>query len=206
MKHDDLVGGRSGIHLPDITIPSAISKVDWPLLDLSSIDVGKAVRGAAAAAHIGRRRHRPRWPLAIGGLIVAALASWALLKNDGLRTRLADAVGTIRDRISTMKRSRFDQNEIDAPIAFDRAPTAPIEASAFTVSGTIEPTSYPAGLGSYSGDTNPFLEETASRGEATPLELDDEGLSNLEIGETTGLGPTDASLGNARGEHGSTDR
>jgi hypothetical protein len=31
-------------------------------------------------------------------------------------------------------------------------------------------------------------------------------LSNLEIGETTGLGPTDASLGNARGEHGSTDR
>src|ERR1019366_2682537 len=43
-------------------------------------------------------------------------------------------------------------------------------------------------------------------GEATPLELDDEGLSNLEIGETTGLGPTDASLGNARGEHGSTDR
>ena len=79
MKHDDLVGGRSGIHLPDITIPSAISKVDWPLLDLSSIDVGKAVRGAAAAAHIGRRRHRPRWPLAIGGLIVAALASWALL-------------------------------------------------------------------------------------------------------------------------------
>ena len=168
MKHDDLVGGRSGIHLPDITIPSAISKVDWPLLDLSSIDVGKAVRGAAAAAHIGRRRHRPRWPLAIGGLIVAALASWALLKNDGLRTRLADAVGTIRDRISTMKRSRFDQNEIDAPIAFDRAPTAPIEASAFTVSGTIEPTSYPAGLGSNSGDTNPIVEETASRARVRP--------------------------------------
>src|SRR5664279_3093987 len=99
MKHDDLVGGRSGIHLPDVDIPRAISKVDWPQVDLSSIDVGKAVRGAAAAAHIGRRRHRPRWPLAIGGLIVAALASWVILKNDALRTRLADAVGTIRDRI-----------------------------------------------------------------------------------------------------------
>lgn len=162
MKHGDLVGGRSGIHLPDITIPSAISKVDWPQVDLSSIDVGKAVRGAAAAAHIGRRRHRARRPLAIGGLIVAALASWVILKNDALRTRLADAVGTIRDRISTMKRSRFDQKEIDAPIAFDRAPTAPIEASAFTVSSTIAATGYPAGLGSNYGDTNPTFEDTAA--------------------------------------------
>ena len=123
----------------------------------------KAVRGAAAAAHIGRRRHRPRWPVAIGGLIVAALASWAILKNDALRTRLADAVGTIRDRISTMKRSMYDQDEIDAPIAFARAETAPIEASAFTVSSTIEPTGYPAGLGSNHGDTNPTVEETSSR-------------------------------------------
>jgi len=168
MQHDDLVGGRSGIHLPDITIPSAISKVDWPQVDLSSIDVGKAVRGAAAAAHIGRRRHRPRWPLAIGGLIVAALASWAMLKNDALRTRLADAVGTIRDRISTMKRSMYDQDEIDAPIAFARAETAPIEVSAFTVSSTIEPTGYPVGLGSNHGDTNPTVEETGSRAGVGP--------------------------------------
>jgi len=159
IKRDDLVGGRSGFHFPDVDIPSAISKVEWPKVDLSSVDVGSAVRGAAAAAHIGRRRDRPRWPLAIGGLIVAALASWVILRNDGLRARLAGGASAIRERIAAMKRSGYEQDGIDDPIAFDAAPTAPIEVSAFTVSGTTQATGYPAGLGSNDGDTNPAFED-----------------------------------------------
>ena len=157
----DFVGGHSGIHFPDVDIPSAISKVEWPKLDLSSMDVGKAVRDASVAAHIGRRRNRPRWRLAIGGLTVAALASWVILRNDGVRARLTDGASAIRERIAAMKRSGYDQDEIDDPIAFDAAATAPIEASAFKVRGTTEATGYPAGLGSNDGRANPTFEDTA---------------------------------------------
>jgi hypothetical protein len=166
-RRDDFVGGRTGIHLPDIDISGAISKVEWPKLDLSSIDVGKAVRGAGAAAHIGRRRNRPRWRLAIGGLTFAVLASWVILRNDGVRARLTDGASAIRERIAAMKRSGYDQDEIDDPIAFDAAATAPIEASAFKVSRTTEATGYPAGLGSNDGGANPSFEATAAEPDQT---------------------------------------
>lgn len=39
-----------------------------------------------------------------------------------------------------------------------------------------------------------------------PLGLEDEGLGNLEIGETTGLGPADEGMGNVRKERGPTER
>ena len=166
-RRGDFVGGRTGIHLPDIDISGAISKVEWPKVDLSSMDVGKAVRGAGAAAHIGRRRNRPRWRLAIGGLIVAALASWVILRNDGVRARLTDGASAIRERIAAMKRSGYDQDEIDDPIAFDAAATAPIEASAFKVGGTTEATGYPAGLGSNDSGANPTFEATAAEPDQT---------------------------------------
>ncbi len=172
IKRDEIVRSLSEIHLPDldlskldgpkIDIPEAISKIEWPKIDLSSVDVGKAVAGAAAAAHIGRRTHRPRWPLAVGGLIVAGLAGWAILSNEALRVRLAHGARSIRERIAALRSNWHDGRKIDRdhPIAFSAAETAPIETSPFTDNTTVDATGYPAGLGSNSGDGTPAIEQT----------------------------------------------
>ena len=137
--------------LSEIHLPEAVSNFEWPKIGLSSVDVGKAITDAAAAAHIGRRAQRSRWPLAVGGLIVAGLAGWAILSNEALRARLARGVSAIRERISAVRSNRYDRLEIDGddPIAFPAAETAPIDA-----------TGYPAGLGSNNGDGIPALEES----------------------------------------------
>lgn len=164
IKRDDIVRSLSEIRLPDVDLPEAVSKFEWPKIGLSSVDVGKAMAGAAAAAHIGRRARRPRWPLVVGGLIVAGLAGWAILSNEALRARLARGAGAIRERISAMRSSRSNQLEIDRahPIAFNAAETAPIEAAPYTDSTTIDATGYPAGLGSNNGDGAPAFEETGN--------------------------------------------
>lgn len=174
IKRDDIVRSLSEIHLPDVDLPrlerpridlaEAVSKFEWPKIDLSSVDVGKAMAGAAAAAHIGRRAQRPRWPLVVGGLIIAGLAGWAILSNEALRARLARRAGAIRERISAVRSKRYDRLEIDRdnPIAFPAAETAPIEPSPLTDSPTIDATGYPAGLGSNNGDGTPAFEETGS--------------------------------------------
>jgi hypothetical protein len=162
ITREDVVRSLSEIHLPDL--PDAVSKFEWPRIDLSSVDVGKAVAGAAAAAHIGRRPHRPRWPLAVGGLLVASLVGWAVLSNEALRARLAHAARAIRERVSAMRSSWSDRPEVDPdhPIAFPAAETAPIQTSPFTDSTTVDPAAYPAGLGSNNGDEAPAIEETRS--------------------------------------------
>ena len=173
INRDDIVRSLSGIRLPDvdlsklerpkIDLPEGVSKLEWPRIDLSSIDVGKAMAGAAAAAGLTRRASR-RWPLAVGGLIVAGLASWAILSNEALRARLAGKVQAVRDRITEMRSSRYDGLEIDAeePIAFTAAETSPIEPAPFSEGTTIDATGYPAGLGSNNGDGTPALEETTN--------------------------------------------
>lgn len=171
ITRDDIVRSLSEIHLPDldvsrlelprIDLPEAVSGFEWPKIDLSSVDVGKAVAGAAAAAHIGRRAHRPRWPLAVGGLIVAGLTGWVILSNEALRAQLAGWADAIRERISALRSSRHGRREIDRdhPIAFSAAETAPIEASPSTASTTVDATGYPVGLGSNSGDMTPSIEQ-----------------------------------------------
>jgi hypothetical protein len=173
IKRDDIMRSLSGIHLPDvdlsrlerprIDLPEAVSRFEWPKIDLSSVDVGKAMAGAAAAAHIGRRAHRRRWPL-VGGLIVAGLAGWAIMSNEALRDRLARGARAIREGISAVRSNWHDRLEIDRdhPIAFPAAETASIEASPFADGTTIDATGYPAGLGSNNGNGIAALEETGS--------------------------------------------
>jgi len=139
-------------------VQDAVSTFEWPTIDLASIDVGKAMAEAAAAAHVGRRSHRPRWPLAVGGLVVTGLV---ILRSDALRARLARGASLIRERISSVRVHRAERLGIDLgdPIAFPAVQTAPSESSLFRDNPTIDPTEYPAGLGSTDGDRNPDLEE-----------------------------------------------
>jgi hypothetical protein len=138
------------LHLPELHVPKGVSSFEWPTVDLSSIDVGKAVAGAAAAVHIGRRRSRPRWRLAVGGLLAAGMAGWVVLGNEAARARIAGVVGAIHERISAARSNWHGGLEIDAhdPIAFPAAETVLIEATEFD---------YPAGLGSNNGDGTSVL-------------------------------------------------
>ena len=174
VKRDEIMRALSEIRRPDvdlsklerpkIDLPDSIAKFDWPRFDLSTKDVGKAVAGAAAAAHIGRRSRRPRWPLAAGGLIVAGLATWAILTNETVRSRLAAAATGVRERLAAMRADDPDELDIDRdPIAFDAAQTQPIEPAPYADTASVDVTGYPEGLGSNNGDGIPAFEETASR-------------------------------------------
>jgi len=137
------------LHLPELHLPESVSNFEWPTVDLSSVDVGKAVASAAAAMHIGPRRSRPRWPLALGGLLAAGMAGW-LVGNDPARARIARAVRATRERIATARSNRQVGRETDTqdPIAFPSAETALTEPIEFD---------YPAGLGSNNGDGTAVL-------------------------------------------------
>ena len=165
-KRDDIVRSLSEIRMPEadlskiqrptIDMPDAVTKFEWP-----RIDVPKALAGVAAAVNIGRRSRRPRWPLAVGGLIVAGTIA-AVLSNEGLRTRLANAITALRDRLMAIRSSRDDILDIDVddPIAFDAAETAAIEPAPFAETTAFDATGYPDGLGTRNGDGIPAFEET----------------------------------------------
>jgi hypothetical protein len=157
----DAIGRSLSDRLPNVELPDAASNFAWPKIDLPSVDVGQALAGTAAAAHIGRRRHRPRWPLAVGGLIVAGVVGWAILSHEALRARLARRADAMRARLSALRSSRYDQFDLDRddPIAFDAAETAPVQAPAFAASTAVAASGYPAGLGSKSRDGDPASEE-----------------------------------------------
>ncbi len=167
IKRDDIARSLNEISLPEVDLGKAVPKFELPKIDLPSVDLGKAIAGAAAAAHIGRRPQRPRWPLVVGGLIVAALAGWAIWTNEALRSRVAQGASAVRTQILMMRSNRYDRLDMDHddPIAFPAAETAPIEASPLTDPGhrVSDATEYPAGLGSNNGDGNPAFEETGSR-------------------------------------------
>jgi hypothetical protein len=162
IKRDEIARSLSEISLPEVDLGKSVPKFELPRIALPSVDVGKALAGAAAAAHIGRPARRARWPLAIGGLIVAGLAAWAVFTNEALRAWLAQGAGAIRERVAAMRSNRDDMDR-DDPIAFPAAETAPIEGSPMTDTGMTDTTGYPAGLGSNNGDGTPAFEETASR-------------------------------------------
>jgi hypothetical protein len=169
-KRDDIVRALSEIRRPDtdgsvlqrprLEMPDAVTRFAWPRIDLSKIDVPKALAGVAAAANIGRRARRPRWPLAVGGLIVVGTIA-AVLSNEGVRTRLANAITALRERLMAMRTTRDHVLEVDhdEAIAFDAAETADIESSPFAETTSFDATGYPDGLGTRNGDGIPAFEE-----------------------------------------------
>jgi hypothetical protein len=161
----------SELHLPEISrddIKRSLSEIRMPEVDLSKVDlpdIGKAVAGVAAAANIGRRS-RSRWPFAVGGLILAGMATAAILSNETIRAKIAAGIEALRDRVSTMRSTDdsldFDQDEV---VAFDAAPTAPIgDTSPFDDEPETAPTAdYPSGLGSNGHEDGiPAFEESST--------------------------------------------
>ena len=149
ISRKDIMRSLSEMRMPDVDLPDSVTKRDWPKFEMPDVDIGKAVAGAAAAAHIGRRS-RSRWPFAVGGLIVAGLATAAILSNETIRAKIANGLDALRERFAAMRSSGYDELDVDRddPIAFDAADTAPITETSPYSEGSADTAPYPSGLGS----------------------------------------------------------
>jgi hypothetical protein len=131
------------IRLPDIDPPH----LERPKVDLPNIDVGNALNDAAEAIGVRKRRRSP-WPLALVGLSVAG-ATWVLMTNEGLRTRIGQMARAALDRVTSWQRDTFGQaaSGETEPVAFTAAHTRPLSDDRWTESVDRSP-DYPEGLGS----------------------------------------------------------
>jgi len=158
------------LHLPEISrkdIMRSLSEMRMPDVEMPDVDLGKAVAGVAAAAHIGRSSRR-RWPFAVGGLIVAGVATAAILSNETIRSKISSGLDALRERFNAMRSSGYDELDIDRDdaIAFDAAQTAPIaDVTPYSEGSALDSTAdYPAGLGSNGHEDGiPAFEESTSR-------------------------------------------
>jgi hypothetical protein len=159
IKREQIVRALSGIRLPEIDLP----RVERPSFGRPSRSVERILTGIAVALHLLPRARRPRWPLAVGGLIVAGVVA-AILSNATVRARLASGATTVRDRMTAMRPSDPAQLEIgpDDAVAFDAAEAAKVQASPFTEATPIEATDYPAGLGADQENGNQVPEEATA--------------------------------------------
>ncbi|MEX1173438.1 MAG: hypothetical protein WEG56_12605 [Chloroflexota bacterium] len=129
-------------------------KVELPDIDLSGVDVPKAIAGAAAAAGLVRPRRASRRPLVIGAAVVIGLAGFALLMSTGVRSRLAALAAKARERVAEWRGSMDTFDADDEAVAFDAADTAGVTTSPFAddlAAGTSPfdgPSPLPDGLGS----------------------------------------------------------
>lgn len=89
-------------HLPDL------SAIEWPRLDLPSVDLGRTLDGAAASVGLRRRRRSLRGPLAIGAIVGATLAAWFMINRGALRRRFRDAADLVRARPADTKDTTAD--------------------------------------------------------------------------------------------------
>jgi len=159
ISRDDIMRSLSE-RMPDVDL----SKVERPKFEMPDIDLGKAMAGAAAAAHIGRRS-RSRWPFAVGGLIIAGVATAAVLSNETVRAKIAGAFDALRERVAAMRSTGYEDLDIDRddPIAFDAAETAPITETSPYSDDPLETAPYPSGLGSNGHEDGiPAFEESST--------------------------------------------
>ena len=128
-------------------------RIELPEVDLSKIDVQKAVTEAAQSAGIARRDRMPRLPFVIGGLVTMALVAFAVITNPRIKPRLDDMARKAKASFDE-RRARWDADH-DAdlePRAFDAAVAVPVESSAFSDSAPAGspfdgPADLPAGFG-----------------------------------------------------------
>lgn len=170
-----------------------------PAVNLNSADVARLMTAAAAVARFTRptptrksllsrafsrgtpspiarllpqRRRRSRLPIALAVVVVGAMTAWAILRQPKVRQRLEEAATSARERFDAMRAGQSGtQADVDVPIAFTAASTAPIQPDGFAnATGDAAAPSggsdYPDGLGAISGEGDgvPAFEETGSQG------------------------------------------
>jgi len=130
IKRDQIVRSLSEIHLPSVDLskverptfdlPDALSRIDW-----RPIGIGEALAGAAAIARVGRPvMRRSRFTIAMAAVIVAGLATAALLSNPAGRERAARTVRGMRAKME-MRGASTDRLEVDQDVPASSVPTEP---------------------------------------------------------------------------------
>ena len=109
-----------------------------------------------------------RWPFAVTGLIVAGVATAAVLSNETIRAKISSGIDALRERFNAMRSSGYDELDIDRddPVAFDAAQTAQIgDVTPYSEGSPLDTTAdYPAGLGSNGHEDGiPAFEESTAR-------------------------------------------
>ena len=166
------------LHLPEIDraeITRSLSEMHLPEFDLSRIerpkmpdrmakvDLGRAVAGVVAMTPFRPKPSRPRWPVAVG-LIVAGVATAAVLSNRAIRDRIVSAFKALRARVTSMRRDDMLEIDADDPVAFTAAETAPTDPMPYADGTTADVTGYPDGLGADAHVNGaPKLEESGVR-------------------------------------------
>ena len=145
------------LDLPNVEVLEAIKRMNLPAIDMPDVDVSRALPDVAVATGL-RPARRSQLPVAIAGLIVAGMAGWAILSSQQLRNRLAGLARSVRERISSMRSSEWDQGD---PIAFPAAETKPIQPEPWDRRENADAPDYPEGLGS-NNDDRPTPKQNAS--------------------------------------------
>lgn len=102
-----------------MTVPD-LPSIERPSLDdLSKVEIGKAVAGAATAVGLMPKR-RSRWPFVLVAGVALAAAGWAWMNAEMLRRRASDARGWMSDQLALIRATGDER-----PAAFPSAEVAP---------------------------------------------------------------------------------
>ena len=152
MSRDDIAKALGDVRheLDDMRRDIDVSKVEMPKVDLSSIDVPKAVSNAAQATGLVKRRSS-RVPFVVGALVTLGIVGWALLNSPAMKPRLRAAIDRAKERIDE---ARGEHEDVE-PRAFDASVAVPVEPSAYADASSDPyspfadaPSDLPEGMGS----------------------------------------------------------
>lgn len=143
IKRDEIVRALAGVRLPDVDLAGASrTTLKVPTVALTGDDIRRLVAAGAAITRFVRpspsrvraprnpfarrsrspiamivrpRAHRSRRPLVLGGIVVAVVAIWAIMRRPEVRHRLEVASREARERIATWRAQdlRPDEGWVD---------------------------------------------------------------------------------------------
>lgn len=116
------------------TIGDARRDLDLSAIDLSRIDVPKAIATATQAAGLVRATRRPRLPFVLGGLVAIGLVGFAILRSPAVRPRVEEAGRRARQAIDERRAAMAATDEVGETLELDASAEAvaiPIEPDAF---------------------------------------------------------------------------
>ena len=134
LSRDDIVRALSEDRLRDVELPrDEITTVRRGRLDLSGLDLGRALGGVAIVARFARPViRRPRLSIAIGVVVALGLIGLAVSRSPAVREGADGAARRARERFEAMRSPVEDDVIEPAPAAIDPVASDVAETMAST--------------------------------------------------------------------------